>query len=221
LSRSRRPEPLLPSPASEIPPELVNISPSVGLVPGLTAGLISSGATALRASRADSSPRAPPPTGRKALEDKKVYLDSRGPTTPDTNPVSSAARSASITSSELCPSPLSHHGIIHSSVDCRGEVVVVSEAWPIWLFVLPGLRLRCDIVIITTPTPSWLPVLQQLCPAVRFYTGKQPLASFPLAHCVSLLAHGSVEWYMEHSPSWPPLPYIMSFLTAESPTALA
>ena len=143
MSRSQRPEPLLPSPASEMPPELVNISPSVGLVPGLTAGLISSGATALRASRVDSSPRAPPAAGHEALEDKKVCLDSRVPPTPDTNPVSPAARSASITSSELCPSPLSHHGIIHSSVACRGEVLFTSlprDDLP-WL-ASPPLKLR-------------------------------------------------------------------------------
>jgi hypothetical protein len=119
----------------------------------------------------------------------------------------------------LCPPSLFRSGFVQTSVGCKGHIVVICELWPSWLFVLPALRLRCNTVVLTVlmvTSPSWLPHLQQLFPAVTFVSSVKHLPATSFEQSTFLLTHGSPAWYLQHRHTWPSLPCISSFTTRMS-----
>jgi hypothetical protein len=102
----------------------------------------------------------------------------------------------------LRQSTLTRAGVVDSCPAPARRVVIFCESWPVLLFVLPGLRLQCLEVLISTPDPPWLSLLRSAFPQVLFTVDAGPsVIQSGYDPTIWVLLHGSVAWASQLHPS--------------------
>jgi hypothetical protein len=149
-----------------------------------------------------------------------LVICSTWPTLECSLPVNSPPISSESSTTQL-QSPLSRSGVIEPRRASDGLVVIFCESWPVWLFVLPGLRLQCFEVMISTPEPPWLPLLCSAYPRVQFQVNLcQSTFQADIDPEAWLLLHGSASWAHQLPPSvWLTRRALLSYSPGGSDTA--